>query len=876
MAARVATITFVASLAFVSPAAAYDRLPVPGGTSALRTVTELPASVPDDMLLVEVVRSWYGTRDPLTNPDPGLRRMLEYFRTAKAPLADGPPLPLNAAVWAKLLNCERPCNLAATLVTSRSAMLLYHGLMAVDDETQRWLAQHPDLLTSLLEEGAPAFAFAGPFVHVRGGTVDLPGGAAVREAWSSLIGGQLTRPENVIRMLMRRDAGRLAWLFSVLAQFDEAHVRFAVAGGEEALSALARHARTASPEWIIAERPFWRVAFDFSLALAFVDLDAGGAPRGSRAFWREVFRTDDLRIWRPGRPEPLTATALVEVLFADPNQARQRWEVFCLGQRLPGVDSDAREAGLALRAARQHPALAQMLDRIGVSKATLLLSVHRASARVFDKDSYGGSGELAAWQGTLAIIERAALSGGLDAAGIEATLTRLSSLRLEDPKRDLTSWFLETFIPELAGRPGAPQDAERLVLQVISGGLTVSGPRREPAFSWEDMAYSFGAPASLVDRMEEARAAQRSASVEDARVAWRIASGAAPNQVEALAARLRDVEIPADAREIAGDLERAWSDRNSQLLRREARRAAEAIVPAVLPGLAYAPHLAVTETPALGADIAFRHEFVSNEDGPAARRLRPWQVARGQATPEKGWRMQGSLLLLDVALADWYLRRNSQPAGAAPMFDEGDRTALAGVAAFTRSAGASSLGLREAAVAVETGRRAAASAPSMAALDQMLDTAGISPWRRKALSMLATDPARVAELLSYGEAWRVGGAPGRLSPHPAMDGGAHLGVTPRSTLLMEGRRNAGLVGAATVDAQLRVAVFLSSRQLPDRLFGDVAAGVIDELVQGTHASRPDDFSSFAASAARVDDSRMEEHLLALVADGTLARPAAGH
>lgn len=872
MAARAAAIALLACLSFAHSAPAFDRLQVPGGSSALRAVTEMPASVSDDMLLVEVVRSWYGSRDPLANPDPGLRRMLEYFRTANAPLADGPLLPLNTTAWAKLLDCERPCNLAATLVMNRSAMLLYHGLMAVDDETQRWFGASPGLLKDLLADGAPAFAFAGPFVHVRGEAVVLPGGEPMREAWTSTVGGRGSRPENFIRTLMRRDAGRMAWLFSVLAQFDERHLRFAMAGGGETLSALARHARTTSPQWTIAERPFWRTPFDFSLALAFVDLDTAGAPRGSRSFWREVFRSDDLASWRPAPSEPLTAPGLVELLFAEPNLARQKWEVFSLGQRLPGVERDSRDVGLLLRASRRHPTLAQMLDRIGVS-SSLRLSVHRASARVFDRDQSGTGGELAAWQGALAIVERAALSGGLDAAGVEDALTSLSALRLDNPKRELTAWFMDAFVGKLAGRPGAPSDAERLVLEVMSGRLTPAGPRREPTFSWEDLAYSFGAPASLVRRMEEARAAQRSASLEDARAAWRIAAGGASSEVEALAARLRDVEVPAGASEIAHRLERARSERGESL-KREARRAAESIVIAGLPGLAYAPHLAVTETPGLGADVAFRHEFVAAEDGPDARQLRPWQVAHGQATSESGWRLQGSLLLLDVALADWYLRRNSAPAGAAPMFDEGDRTALATVAAFARSAGASGLGLREAAEAVRAGRDAAARAPSMSAFDEMLQAAGFDPWRRTLL-VQAADPARAAELLSYGEAWRLGGAPGRLSPHPAMDGGAHFGVAPSSTLLMEGRRNAGLVGASTVDAQLRVAMFLEMRQLPDRLFGDVAAGVIDELIQGTHATRPDDLSAFAAAAARLDDLRMEEHLLALVSDGTLARPAAG-
>jgi hypothetical protein len=433
---------------------------------------------------------------------------------------------------------------------------------------------------------------------------------------------------------------------------------------------------------------------------------------------------------------------------------------------------------------------------------------------------------------------------------------------------------MDTFVGSLAARPGAPPDAERLVLQVMSGRSTPSGARREPDFSWEDLKYSFGASASLVTRMEEARAAQRSATVEDARIAWRMASGVVANaEAESLVQHLRDAEVPADAQEIARRVERARGERDASALKREARRAAEAIVAVALPALAYVPHLAVTETPALGADVAFRHEFVASDDGPYARKQRPWQVARGQSTGGAGWRLQGSLLMLDLSVADWYLRRPGEPGAVQPMFDEGDLTALAQVAAIARSGGVEPMGLDEAAAGVEKGRARAGAAASMATLDELLESTGMDPWRRWALRAQASDPSRLAELLSYGEAWRLGGAPGLLSPHPAIDGGAHFGTAPGSTLLMEGRRSSGLIGASIVDAQLRVASFLQAEHLPDVLFGDVAAGLIADLLQNTPAARPDDFNAFAVAVAQVDDSRLEEYLLALVADGTLARPS---
>jgi hypothetical protein len=191
---------------------------------------------------------------------------------------------------------------------------------------------------------------------------------------------------------------------------------------------------------------------------------------------------------------------------------------------------------------------------------------------------------------------------------------------------------------------------------------------------------------------------------------------------------------------------------------------------------------------------------------------------------------------------------------------------------MTRSAGASGLGLAEAARAYEQKRAAAAAAPSMATLDALLANAGVDPWRRYAIRSEISEPAQAADVLSYAETWRLGGAAGLLSPHPSIDGGAHFGAVSAIPFMMEGRRSAGLIGACAVDAQIRVAVFLQSEHLPDLVFGDVAAGVIAELFQNTVGARPDDFNAYAFAVRQLDDARLEEHLLALVADGTLARP----
>lgn len=872
---RIAAIALIVVLVSASASAAFDRLPVPGGASGLRAATQFPSSVPDDMLLAEAARAWYGTAEAFADPRSPVRGVIEYFTSSHDRVADGPPLPLGIEAWARLLDCAHPCNVAARLVGNRSAMLMYYGLIAVDDETLRWLGAHPSLVRDLLREGAAAFAIAGPFLRIRNSRLVLPGGDAMGGAWASIVGERPSAVEPFIRGLMRRNDGRLAWLLSVLSQLDEAHLRFALAEGEHGLETMARYSVRSAPEWTIATRPFWRTPFDFSLVVALTDLTPAGVPRGSRAFWREVFRSDDLSKWRPsGDTGPLTAEALLDTLFEQPHLARERWEIFSLGQRTPGVERDAPEPGLVLRGARRHPALGVMLERIGVSSADLVLRVHRAAARISDRDSYGSRGELGAWQGALALVERSALTGGLDRAGVEAALSTLAALPFERPASELTAWLINGFLAQIAARPGAPADAEEAVLQVITGKLTPEGPRREATFTWEDLSYAFGAAASLVERMEEVRIAQGRASLEEVRLASRVASRADRTAAESLVSRLGETDIPADARDIARRMDRALSERDDPALKREARRAAESMVMAILPALAYAPHQAVTETPTLGADVSFRHQFVSQDDGPAAKRLRPWQLARGQATGGEGWNLQGSLLMLDLALGSWYTRRHTEPATAQPMFDEGDMIALAQVAALARSSGTPGLVVADVAAAIEKGRAVASGAGSVEALDDMLRQAGIDPWRRRAIRAQADSAGRAARILLYSEAWRLGGRPGLVCPHPAIDGGAHFGAAPHSTLLMEGRRSAGVVGAAAIDAQLRVAVYLESHHLPDQLFGDVAAGVLGDVIQGTHAARPDDFTAFGEGVRQMDDARMDEHLLALVADGTLARPQA--
>ncbi len=73
---------------------------------------------------------------------------------------------------------------------------------------------------------------------------------------------------------------------------------------------------------------------------------------------------------------------------------------------------------------------------------------------------------------------------------------------------------------------------------------------------------------------------------------------------------------------------------------------------------AYAVDLGDAEGPALlGANVALRHDFgFARRDGDGRARM-PWALPRQDFQPGVPWRITGSLLGLDIALAPLALRR---------------------------------------------------------------------------------------------------------------------------------------------------------------------------------------------------------------------------
>jgi hypothetical protein len=823
--AGLTTILAVVGVAYIAPpVTALDRLEWPGGTAALREVTHIPPHVTDDMLLVEVARTWYGVVDPLLHPSGVPARLIEIVTSSPEASAPGPVLPLPRSVWTDLLLRGRDRrSLGTALLSRRDAMLLYHGLMGMEPQTLEWFATRTDLLRVLLRRGAPAFATAAPAIRVENGVVLVPGGQPCAAEWRRLIDAAPEEPDEFIGNLMERRNGRLAWMFTVLASLDTAQVRFAIGERGEGLDALARHFVNASPEWSLVDRPFWRPAFGPAIPLLLIEPAPDGTVRGSDEFWRQVFDESD-REWIDGST-PLTGPVLLDRLFgSEPYRARDRWVVFAFGQRWLARIPSSAGIGPALRQSQPFPALRVSLERIGIHDPALHLALYRAADRLSSRDSSASAG-LAAWQGAAALVERSVLRGGLSAEEAEHAYAALAAMPMSAPRAEVTQWLLEEFAPGLMRRRGAPPSAERTVLRTIAGALTPDGPRVPRQFQWEDLTYAF-VPYEVVSRqMETVRAAQGGPSLDDALAAWR-AGGTV------------------------------------------SRQRAEEIVARILPALVYAPHQAATDVPTLGEDLPFRHELVDFAEGPLSQKRRPWLVPRGNSHGQVGWHLEGSLLGLDLALHDWYVRRHGDPPEAAPAMDEPDLQTLllANVLALTTPV--STLQLEEALSDLDEGKATAARL-DRGQLDAALRDSGVDGWRRHELRLQQSSNGPG---LTLSEWWRLGGAAGRLVSRWPLDGCACLGDVPKPSVLFEGRRSTGLIGSLTPDLALRVVDYLRAEQLPFELFGELMSAAVVDVVHGAWSVRPDDRRAFAVVSSSIGAARLEEHLLALIATGAMGRP----
>jgi hypothetical protein len=762
------------------------------------------------------------------------------------------PLPLDPSVWRETILRRQVQNdeLIGAILSDRNAALLYHGLAALDDETLAWLGPDRDTLQHLLRH-AGSFAAFGRSIRVRAGRVAVPGGKDMEPLWQSLLGADPARPGPFVRRLFGDDGGRAAWFYDSLAHLGENQLRFALgatlpAGSRaERARALLRVFEDACGEWRPEVQPFSRRALDPFLVLGLLDVTAEGALTGPdlRRIWERVFHDDqEIGLTVPvaptvaavSDPTPVDAAWLADrILNASLDLGRRRLETLLFAQRVfRNFRSDDPLVVPVLRAHNAFPALVQTLEHAGATAQTIGAAAARAQAlNLIGNDRRRRVGILQ-FQGALGILQRIARAGSLPAAASEDLIVGLTAVHTSDRGYEgrLAGWIRKDLLPKLTIDTNGNGDAVEETILAAMAGVTPEPPSK-PRVEWEGRTYRVSAAEAEFMRLKRTRERQGGESL-----------GAAVTGVEKNA-----------------------SDESEQALAM------------ALSSVLYAAYLGdPTGASLAGGDVALRHDLGMPSRPTAAAWRIPVEVHSG-----KGWRINGSLLGLETALARLSLRRlDAMMMPQEPKLVSGERQTASLTVALLNPRSMTDAARDEIAGALGRGRaRLTALTGDRAEIDRVARDAGLSEWRREALAWtVAHDRERLTSRLSLVELMWLGRP--REGARSALNawGAAMLPLTgclclsmPRAAPWEElaGRPSLGLLATRGADVAILVADTLADLKLPAELAPGVIAYAMQDVINEAQPAHFDDWPEVSRAVAALTRDRLSDYIAALAAGGPL-------
>ena len=915
---------------------AVSAMPLPGGIRAALEILGDPVAPDRSQFLVEIIRRTYRS-SVATKDDPreaALRPLLAHLDAAARSstpdkAADTLPLPLPASIWIEAIFNGRatPRTLAAAILASRGASLLYCGLLSLDDDTRAWFAGKPRLLSDLASRHAAGFMTAAPGVRIAGGTVRVPGGTDAEPAWAALVGRSATDAESFVRALVSEHDGILAYFFASVAQLAPAEIRRmldldspdSARRVESTRRMFAIYDRLA-PGWKVDERTFWRPALDPALLVADPPVDDRNVPvvYGSQRFWAAVFADSSPSRSRPGRSEdedtvadgqPVDLTWIAEQIFqGDQAERRRRYEMVLFASRMlrAGAADGSQQAIDAVRAAGTYPALVAALERAGLTDLAVYAKAADRAARLSSiNDEARAVRALAQFQGALALVARAARRGSLSAHALGTLVTSLSAVETSDRgdyEARLVRWLDTELLSQLtpssmtasdaADADGGVQESaagpvERDMLRLIAGAR----PGTDARFvDWEGTRYRVDIASAESVRISRLIGENPRPYLSSARTIAGVADAIAEARVTRDALR-RDadmVEQLAQAvawercRDVAVLLQRAARDGDvgaAPHLVSALRLLADDLLARGLKELTYAAAMGQPERAPIAADTAAsRHDFGRQSLG--SRHTGPWRLPVPGGDPVRGWRVTGSLLGLDVRLSEFALvRLSTKPPKRRPTLNDEDRRALVESVALVDPALLTDTAGDAIASAMRAGRARLAAVRTPEDASALADAIRLSPTRRTLLRwMVAHDRARVAAFLSPSELLWLGldGAP----PAPALQawgapGEARLGclcvqlMNRRPFEPLAGRWGSGIFASGFADLNLRLAELLADMQMPATLLGPVLASATLDFVNSAISRDEDDRRGLVEFVQAIGRERLEEYLALLTTDGPL-------
>lgn len=756
------------------------------------------------------------------------------------------PLPLDASIWRETL-LERPVaddQIIGAILADRRTALLYHGLAGLDDETLAWLGPDRDTLRHLLRR-AGAFAVFGPSVRVRAGRIDVPGGADAEPLWQALVGADPAKPGAFVRRLFADESGLLAWFYDTIGSLDEPRMRFATSASLAGTARIDR-VRTlleiferAGSDWHPEKQPFTRRPLDPALTLAAVSVDADGLLAGlnQRGLWERVFADDNaassVRELSGLDSTPADAAWLLTRFHRVPlDLGRRRLETLLFAQRVfPKASAEDPLVVAALRAQGAFPSLMLTLERAGVTApATMTAAAVRAHALNDIGDDQARTLALTAFQASLGILDRVIRSGSLSKSDADGLVGRLAAI--DHSSRGYASriaaWIQKDLLTKLPEVSGESFDSTEDTL--LAGMAGVRGTdARDRVVEWEGRRYRVNPSRAEAQRLHRVRQRQGGAT---------------------LGAALKSAQT-----------QKAGGDR---------------ILTDTLTSILYAAYLGDPQGPALAAgNVALRHELGTS--GVMAQRM-PWRLPT-EGHSDKGWRVSGSLLGLDVGLARLSLRRlDSMVMPPEPRLVSSERQTAAVTVSLQNPLHLSDEGRDEIAAALARGlARLEALEANEADVAQVARDAGLSPWRREALRWtIAHDGTRRSASLSVVELMWLG----RPRTSISLDGwgAALLPVTGCICLGMPaarpwefyaGRPSQGLLASRGADVSIIVADTLAALGLPAQIAPGVIAFAMQDVLDQARPAHFDDWSGFSRAASALARDSLIDYIAAQTAGGPL-------
>ena len=831
------------------PVPGFFDLPVTGGTATFSMLGLHPEERGAAIALL--ARSMFNQGGSAAERAEGVRRFIASLTTT-GPAADDTEarpitvaVPLTADHWRDLLGPQAPKDLFTALIANRSVLLVCAGVLNTDASTRGLLQRDRGLLRWIARTAPAAFWTSARSIAIDDDRVRVVGGAAAEPIWEALTGEKVTRVPEFLRALLSKDDGRLAWFYDALSTMPEERRSLAIGPGPidaqiEQARALYQPFRSADSNWRLEEHPFLRGVTDPWMVSSQIKIDGGSiAHPSAQWFWEALFGRADLTRKTAGAVtrEPATPVTLAwlaqRITSAAAKERRDRYEMVRIAQGVFGgaADHDPADLLVALGGYRRYRALLLSLDRMGIRSARTFSRAVEAARRIDSLSGRDRKHAVIGFQSAVAILERARLAGGVDAASADRMVLALAEITEADarPWQAIPQWIVQTLMDALPpliqpDRFTSHTAYESRLLQALAGAPAENAPELD----WEGLEYR-------VDYF----------SYEHARIK-RIREQLASPGLDAALASGNDAQIA-----------------NALLV------------------LIYTPSLGDPEGPALlGGDIPMRHNFGIEGAAGARRDFLAWSMPREQFGDGTPWHIEGSLLGLDIALARLSLRRladNEMP--VAPTINLNDLLTLARTVRVVNPYDLTDADRDEIVAAIARGRsRVAAAGANLAEVRRLADEAGLSHAVKQTLPWTLTrTPELVPALFGLRDMMWLG-APSvplqRLDRWGVYAESLHVRLgtampAPVSWEHLGGRADGGLIATQLPDLTLRLAEETARMKLPAALIPGLLTYATQDFWHDVDSRFPDDWPAMARQALALSSSRVEDYVAALAGDGPL-------